>query len=194
MSRHVQEAVTPGAFEARYQACVDPWNYRSSPYEREKYEITLRSLGRERYSRAFEPACSIGELTALLAARCDFLLASDVSETALKNARQRCSHFPHVQFERQDLRRQSWELTFDLVLLSEVGYYFDSRTLEQVAKTLAAKLPKGGELVAVHWRGHSADHVLHGDEVHRILRTALPLKPTRSDRYPGFHLDAWVKP
>ena len=32
-----------------------------------------------------------------------------------------------------------------------------------------ASLEAGGDLVAVHWRGPSADHVLGGDEVHEIL-------------------------
>jgi hypothetical protein len=31
----------------------------------------------------------------------------------------------------------------------------------------------GGEFVAVHWRGESGDHVLHGDEVHAVLKETL---------------------
>ena len=64
-----------GYFEALYAAAPDPWDFEGSDYERGKYAATLAALPQPRYARALEVGCSIGVLTALLAPRCDRLLA-----------------------------------------------------------------------------------------------------------------------
>ncbi len=50
-------------FEHLYRLSEDPWEFRSSSYEQAKYNITLAALSREHYAHAFEPGCSVGELT-----------------------------------------------------------------------------------------------------------------------------------
>ena len=57
-------------FEALYRADPDPWRFASSTYEQGRYATLLRALQRDHYEYAFEPGCSIGEFTALLAPRC----------------------------------------------------------------------------------------------------------------------------
>jgi hypothetical protein len=47
--------------------------------------------------------------------------------------------------------------------------------------------------VAVHWLGHSPDHVLHGDDVHQVLEASLGLERTKNDRGPGFRINTWVR-
>jgi protein-L-isoaspartate O-methyltransferase len=189
--------VSAEAFENRYRENPDPWNYRASPYQRGKYQVTLEALSRPRYGNAFEPACSVGELTAMLASRCSRLLATDVSETAVQQARRRCAGLHHVRIERRDLRadfdNHAEERPFDLIVFSEVGYYFDIESLSTLARRLADALCTNGELIAVHWRGHSSDHVLHGDEVHRCLLHTLPLQHRLGDHHPGYRLDSWLK-
>jgi SAM-dependent methyltransferase len=188
--------VSAEAFENRYRDNPDPWNYQASPYERGKYQATLESLSRPRFANAFEPACSVGELTAMLATRCGRLLATDVSQTAVLRARRRCAGLHNVHFECRDLRHDLEVYSqdpFDLIVFSEVGYYFDVELLSVVAERMADSLGPQGELIAVHWRGHSADHVLHGDEVHRCLRDTLPLQHRLGEHHPGFRLDSWVK-
>ena len=49
-------------------------------YERRKYAITMAMLPLPRYRHAYEPGCSVGVLTELLAARCDHVTATDVAE------------------------------------------------------------------------------------------------------------------
>lgn len=197
MNAFDHSVVSPQAFENRYRESPDPWNYQASPYERGKYQVTLDSLSRPRFANAFEPACSVGELTAMLAMRCGRLLATDVSQTAVDRARMRCAGLHNVRIECSDLRTDLAADTegrcFDLIVLSEVGYYFDVESLAVLARRLADSLNPGGELIAVHWRGHSADHVLHGDEVHRCLLSRLPLQHRLGDHHPGFRLDSWLK-
>ena len=206
MSSFNHNLVSPAAFESRYRNDADPWNYKASPYERGKYRLTIDSLSRERFARAFEPACSIGELSAMLATRCDRLLATDVSETAVRLARERCAGLTNIRIECRDLREElrnnaieprgeldEPDADFDLIVFSEVGYYFDVASLGSLTRRLANRLRPRGEFIAVHWRGHSPDHVLHGDEVHRTLFDSLPLEHCAGEYHPGFRIDSWLK-
>ena len=68
-----------------------------------KYAATVEALGDRRFGRALEVGCSIGVLTELLAARCDALLAVDVSVRAVERARARLTGAPHVRVERRTL-------------------------------------------------------------------------------------------
>lgn len=180
-------------FEELYRHSEDPWQFRSSSYEHSKYSVTLAALSREHYSSAFEPGCAIGEMTALLAPRCDHLIATDISPTAVMRARARCAAFLHVEISCQDVRDNPPAGQFDLILLCEIAYYFNVEVLQMLAKQLSERLTGQGELVAVHWRGHSKDHVLHADEAHRALHIALPLKSVEHSRHPGYQLDRWIK-
>lgn len=192
----LKHATSEAAFEAKYRHSRDPWNFASSPYERRRYAATLQSLARPRYSRAFEPACSIGVLSAALAERCDAVCACDISPTAVQLARQRCAGLPNVRIERADLAERLPEGSFDLIVFSELGYYFTASLLERIARVLLERLSPGAEFVAVHWRGRSEDHVLHGDEVHAILEQTLRKRCRRrkTECYREFRLDAWRCP
>ena len=57
----------PEYFEEKYRADIDPWQFRTSNYEHEKYVATISALGQSRYISALEIGCSIGVLTELLA-------------------------------------------------------------------------------------------------------------------------------
>jgi protein-L-isoaspartate O-methyltransferase len=184
-------ACAPEAFEQRYRIDPDPWRFATSAYERERYAITIESLTQDRYENALEPGCSIGELTALLAPLCGRLLATDVSPTAVETARRRCAGYDNVRVECGDLRTVAFDKPLDLIVLSELAYYFEAQQLEVISNQLAAALGIGGTLLAVHWLGESVDHVLSGDEAHTILLRSLPLRHLVAQRHPGFRLDLW---
>jgi trans-aconitate methyltransferase len=193
MNPDARPACTPDAFEKRYLQQPDPWQFRTSVYERSRYGATLRALPPHRYAFAFEPGCSIGELTVLLALRCDRVFATDVSPTAVERASRRCESFPHVRVECRDLRDTVLRTSPDLILMSEIAYYFEPRELESLARRLGETLCVGGSLIAVHWLGESEDHVLRGDEAHEILLHALPLRHEGGERHPGFRIDRWSR-
>ena len=96
MNENQPNTLPPEYFDHVYQANRDPWNFETSPYEREKYAATLAALPRSCYAEAFEIGCSLGVLTAQLAPHCGHLLAVDVSEAALAQARVRCAELPQV--------------------------------------------------------------------------------------------------
>jgi SAM-dependent methyltransferase len=178
-------------FEARYQASSDPWHFASSHYELNRYRATLAALSRASYRRGFEPGCSVGVLSAALAPRVDHLIACDISPTAVARAKERCREFPNVQIHQRDAANEPPEGTFDLIVFSEMGYYFSAERLGAIALRMADRLVPGGEFIAVHWLGTSADHVLHGDEVHEVLARALPCEPMAGSRHVGFRIDSW---
>ena len=83
--------------------------------------------------------------------------------------------------------------TFDLIVFSEIGYYFERGVLAEIRDLLIERLAQQGVLVGVHWLGVSADHLLTGDEVHDVLRSGNSLRMTASRRYDGFLLESWER-
>lgn len=176
-------------FEGLYANSDDPWDFETSVYEREKYETTLAALGGRRFRRALEAGASIGVFTAMLAERCDSLLAVDVSAKAVAMARARLEDSPHVKVERRTLPEEMPPGPFDLIIASEVLYYF---TREEMLATLGRfeeELAPSGSLLAVHWRRETKTYPLQGDEVHELLRLNTTLANTRSLERPNYRLD-----
>jgi len=156
-------------FERMYARSEDPWEYRRRWYERRKRALTLAVLPHARYARAFEPGCSIGELSGELAARCDTLLVSDGSEAAVRVAARRLSSLAHVRVERRLVPAEWPEGRFDLVVLGEFGYYLDAEDFRALRARAVESLTPGGVLVACHWRHPIAEAPLTGDAVHALL-------------------------
>ncbi len=179
-------------FETMYSERQDPWDFASSQYERDRYAAIIRALGNRRYCYAFEPGCSIGILTAQLAMFCDRIEAMDISQTAVARARVHCESLPNVRILCGSLPDLIPNEEFDLVVFSEIGYYFSETQLRSLAIELVSRMTPEGTFLAVHWLGSSQDHVLDGDRVHCILQTIPNLSLVESERYPGFRLNRWT--
>ena len=87
-------------FDRLYASDPDPWQVATSWYERRKIDIALACLRRPRYRFAWDAACGTGELAAMLAARCDAVLASDASDRACALTTARCAQVPGVRVEQ----------------------------------------------------------------------------------------------
>lgn len=164
-----RSTLTPDYFEAVYRDDPDPWGFATRPYEAAKYQATLAHLPRAKYRSALEVGCSIGVLSRLLADRCEGLLSVDVSERALGQARERCSDRPHVRIERMAIPQETPPGRFDLILLSEVAYYWSPEDLARARAMLAGALDRGGHLLMVHWTPFVADYPQTGDAVHQAF-------------------------
>jgi hypothetical protein len=156
-------------FARMYAGSDDPWGFRTRWYEQRKRDVTLAALTRPRYGRAFEPGCSIGVLTAGLAARCDDLLATDVDDSALSTARAALAGKDHVRVARLEVPGEWPDGLFDLVVVSELGYYLDPTALDLLLDRAVGSLSPRGTLLACHWRHPVADYPATGDEVHERL-------------------------
>ncbi len=197
MNENQPNTLPPDYFDDVYRANDDPWQFASSPYERGKYAATLAALPRERYGQAFEIGGSIGVFTAQLAPRCGHLLSVDVSEAALSQARLRCAHLPQVEIKKMQVPNEFPEGQFDLILMSEVGYYLAPPDLARAADQMLAALPPGGQLLLVHWTPVVHDYPQTGDEVHEFfLAKAQPGGPLRhllGQRQDKYRLDLLEK-
>jgi len=180
-------------FEHLYRQAPDPWNFVASDYEQGRYRTILDFLGSRRYARAFEPGCSIGVLTALLAPICDRVEAIDISPTAVSRAREHCKKFANVDIACGALPEAIPAGKFDLVVFSEIGYYFRRGPLMELGKQLISKISQSGTFLAVHWLGKSPDHLLSGDEVHRVLGSIPELRHVHAARHPKFRLECWER-
>jgi len=104
-----------------------------------------------RYRRAFEPGCATGLITERLATRCDEVLACDSAARAVDLARERLARTPNVTVALGAIPEQWPDGRFDLIVLSEVGYYCDdidaltSRVTASLTTTgSSARLPLAG--------------------------------------------------
>jgi cyclopropane fatty-acyl-phospholipid synthase-like methyltransferase len=179
-------------FDDLYRDSDDPWKIRSRWYERRKRALTLASLPREHFHRAFEPACGNGELTIELAACCDELIAADISEDAVSLTRERVAAFKHVAVEQMVLPDAWPEGQLDLIVLSEVGYYLNESQLNRVIERMRDSLSDDGAIVACHWRKPIEGWTSNGDEVHATLRGRMQMPLLGHYWDDDLMLDVWT--
>jgi cyclopropane fatty-acyl-phospholipid synthase-like methyltransferase len=184
------QTLKPEYFDALYTGDPDPWKFAASPYERDKYALTLDAIPKPRYRSALEVGCSIGILTSSLASRCDTLVAIDAAQAPLVEARRRCADLPGVRFEHMFVPAQWPDGGFDLILLSEVVYYLSRDDVGRLAARVANSLTKGGSVILVHWTGLT-NYPLSGDEAAALFieRIGPGYVIDRADRYAEFRLD-----
>jgi SAM-dependent methyltransferase len=179
-------------FDAKYQQSPDPWNFAASEYELNRYTSILGALNLRRYQYAFEPGCSIGVLTESLAGFCDQVDAVDISPTAAALARERCVDLSNVTVRCASLDEYI-PASLDLLVFSEIGYYFSFSDLRAVLTRCISNLRPGGTLLATHWLGKSPDHILGGNDVHETIAAIPGLILEYSDHRESFRLDRWRK-
>jgi predicted TPR repeat methyltransferase len=159
-------------FDGKYAEAADPWKLEERWYERRKYAITLALLPHPRYRHAFEPGCSIGVLTDHLTQRCDHVTATDVATAALDAANRRlveAGSRDRVTLLQRSLN-EPWPATqFDLVVLSEIGYYLEAAELRAVLDREVARLARGTVVIAAHWRHRVDDYPITGDRANDII-------------------------
>jgi cyclopropane fatty-acyl-phospholipid synthase-like methyltransferase len=180
-------------FEAKYQAKADPWDFSSNAYELQRYNAIIHAIPHRHYAQAFEPGCSIGVLTERLAAHCDAVYAIDFSPSASAQAAARCAHLPQVEVHCAALPEGAPAKEFDLLVVSEIGYYFNSEDWEHISTVLIDSMPQGATVLAAHWLGQSQDHRMSGDQVHEILLAHPNLRVELAERNPNLRLDRLVR-
>ena len=181
-------------FDEFYTGGADPWGFEDRWYERRKRAVTLAALPRPRFRRAFEPGCSIGVLTAELALRCDALLSTDIAAAPLERARQRLAGAEHVRFEQMAVPSGWPEGLFDLVVISEIGYYCSREDLATLVRRSADALTEDGVLLTCHWRHPVADYPLRGDEVQAAFRAGSGLTVVAQHVEADFRLEVLARP
>lgn len=188
------EAIAPSAhFDTLFTEDADPWGCRTRWYEQRKRDITLASLPRARFRRAYEPGCAAGELTFELARRCDATIATDASPAAVERARRRLADVPDVHVF-QALTPADWPVgEFDLIVVSELGYYLEDDALSTLVEHCKESLAIDGVLVACHWRHAESDLLRSGDDVHEHIGRQAGMPHLARHLEDDFVLDVWAR-
>jgi SAM-dependent methyltransferase len=179
-------------FDDVYTRNQDPWDYEQSAYEKEKYAETIGSLTKPVYQNAFEIGCSIGVLTEMLVPKCIQLLSVDISDIPISKARERLKSYTNVRVEKMKVPDEFPDKSFDLIILSEVGYYWSAEDLSKAQQLIIDHLASGGQLLLVHWTPFVPDYPLTGDQVHESF-LKLPLTHVYANRADKYRLDLLSK-
>jgi cyclopropane fatty-acyl-phospholipid synthase-like methyltransferase len=187
-----------GYFERMYAADPDPWRFRTSAYEAEKYAATVAAIAGRRYRAGLEVGCSIGVLSAQVAPLCDAFLGLDIAEAPLAEARARCAGLAGAKLGeagRGGARFAcmavpgAWPAgLFDLILLSEVLYFLSAADVRAVAARVRACLMPGGRVLLVNWIGEPAPPQ-PGDGAAEAFIAAAELPVERAERAALYRLD-----
>ncbi|WP_258374312.1 class I SAM-dependent methyltransferase [Curtobacterium sp. MCBD17_032] len=133
--------------------------------------MTLAALPRRRWRSALELGCATGVLTAALTERADVVLGTDISAAPLERARLRA---PAARFVQAAMPAEWPSGRWDLVVVSEVGYYLSPADLDATVDRVLASLDDDGVLLACHWRHPDDDAVSDGDTVDAQLAARWP--------------------
>ncbi|ALM86278.1 class I SAM-dependent methyltransferase [Bordetella sp. N] len=191
-------AVDTSYFERLYAEADDPWGVSRHWYEARKRAMLLASLPSARFGRVFEPGCASGVLTQALAQRADHVHATDLSAQAVAAARRHlaAAGIDNVTVARAALP-EDWpavaDTPFDLIVLSELGYYFDLAAWERVAARAAASLAPCGAIVACHWLHPFAQRRLDTYVVHGAIARQAGLFPLVDHAEHDFLLQVWSR-
>lgn len=183
-------------FEDFYARYDDPWGFDTRWYEERKRALVMAVLPRERFRDALELGCATGALTAELAERADRVLGLDASSEALARAGDRLegrTGAGHVTLERATLPAEWPAGEYDLIVMSEIGYYWSRPDLLDAAERTLASLAPDGVLVACHWRHPVAEYPGTADDVHAALRALPGLRLLARHEEEDFFLDVLVR-
>lgn len=186
-------------FNELYGKNRDPWNFESSEYEKNKYVQTMLIIPDDVYANVFEIGCSNGALSMLLQSRSQKLLSVDSSSIAVANAKKRLSEHKHVTVKEMEVPRDFPSQQFDLILLSEVGYFMVEEDLLLLRDKMIDALLPGGHLLLVHWTPPVEEFPLTGDQVHEFfisksgIEPSGPLAHLKNKKEPQYRMDLFLK-
>lgn len=183
-----QNSLDAAYFDTIYAESDDPWHFSTSAYEAQKYAATIEMLGPALYGRGLEIGCSIGVLTRMLGERCHELISVDINARALDRARRHCADRSNIGFELADVPTTFPAGTFDLIVLSEVGYYWSDADLS-LAQTRIAAAGSNGTLALVHYLPKVDDYVRDGDAVHEAFLRDARFERRRAMRRELYRID-----
>jgi LmbE family N-acetylglucosaminyl deacetylase len=168
----VDDEAVDDTLDELHRSTPDPWGVDERWYEHRKRQLTLAALPRRRFRRALEVGCSRGALAEDLATRSEEIVAVDQSAMAVHAARKRLADVPGASVAELDVPGQ-WPVgRFDLVVVSEMGYFLSPTDLDRLIDRIADSLDDDGVVLLCHWRHHVAGWVLDGPDVHERFRAS----------------------
>ncbi|WP_430450332.1 class I SAM-dependent methyltransferase [Rhodophyticola sp.] len=153
----MRERATLDHFDRLFTGAADPWGTRTSRDEAHKRRVVLRMLGTQTHGRVLELGCGNGSNSQVLASRALSLDACDGSKAALRRADQTVGGLSRVKLHHLPLPSRFPRSTYDAIVIAEMLYYLDDRTLAFVMREIERSLRPGGSLVLCHHHRQFAD-------------------------------------
>ena len=122
------------------------------------------------------------------------MIAADFSEPALVEARRRTAALTNVTVSKRHLPEEIPDGPFDLVVCSDILYYWSRELVLDALRRFESDLRPGGSLLVVDWRGDDPDAPLDGDAVHALLAGETTLAHAHSEAHEGYLIDRWDAP
>ena len=166
----------------KYYEKEDPFNF-ASPYEIGKYQHTIQLLKPKTYKRALEVGAAEGIFTEMLAPLCEEVLGVEVAEAAVERAQARLQAFPHANVVLAALPADMPGGKFDLIILSDVMYYFPKDVTSDLIARFESALSPNGILFSLHYLGGFGTPIT-GAQVHEIMRDIMSAKIIHEERVP----------
>ncbi|OXT01616.1 hypothetical protein B7H23_01185 [Notoacmeibacter marinus] len=161
-------------FDTLFGRSPDPWGTRSKRSEGFKRGHIVRMLGPHSRGRILELACGNGSNSQALAARGLRLTACDGSPAALERASESLTELANVDLFHLVLPGRFPTGPFDAIIIAELLYYLDDRTLNAVMSEIDRNLRPGGSLILCHHHRQFGDALQQQTGLHeRFLRRSV---------------------
>jgi SAM-dependent methyltransferase len=180
-------------FNHRYRK-TDPYAYQTDTSERIKRERITAFLSDRRYDHILEVGCGEGHMTGALLPLGRTLTGIDISRRAIRRARDRHRHQPHLEFIVGDVLAFRSSRRFDLITCSETLYYLNLAQIEQAVRILSDHLAPGGRLLSVNiFASTESSQGLElkatgAGTIHPLLQKASGLRVVRTQTYPEYEM------
>ena len=139
-------------FNWRYRN-EDPYFLTNSDYEKEKFRRVVATLKKyEPFDLTIEVGCGEGALTEALCDLCESVEAVDISDMAVSRARKRVKGKSNATVRQGDVFTEIFAKRYQLVVCSEVLFYFERLQLPQMTEKLIDLVDDSGYLLLTHAR------------------------------------------
>jgi SAM-dependent methyltransferase len=194
LARQAKLAADRARLELFYAGRDDPYGLAASAIETAKYKHTIDVLDGRRFARALEVGCAAGVFSERLAPFCEELVAVDISAVAVSKARRRLQSIPGAEARRLSIPSQMPEGSFDLIVCSDVLYYWEPHILVDALRRFEESLRPGGSLVALHYLGTPGQGTLMtANRVHDLLASHTTLERAVSETTDRYRLERFDK-
>ncbi|MEP1834618.1 MAG: class I SAM-dependent methyltransferase [Hyphomonas sp.] len=160
-------AISLDDFERKFAENPDPWRTWNSRYERVKRAALGRAVGTGKYGRVLELAAGNGSNTPMLAARSLRLTSTEGTSTGVQLVRKAAGLLPRVKISQLALADRFPDMSYDLIVISEVLYYLSDQDLNGLARETARRLRPNGALVLAHHCETFSDAARSGLNIHQ---------------------------
>lgn len=137
-------------FERVFSQSADPWQTKSSFAELHKCKTILALLGARKHGRILELGCGNGSNSVYLSAWSLNLDACDGAVHALARAQKTLGDVSNATLYHLPLPARFPGRSYDTIVIAELLYYLDNRTLEAVMREIDRTLRPGGLLILCH--------------------------------------------